>query len=875
LVTTHINADFDAVASAVAATVLYGPDAVIVLPDAQEKAVRGYLKYLKKKDSPLLPLFVSPKDIDASRLKKIIIVDTNQKGRLGQVAKLLDNPATEILIFDHHKKDECDIDYDRYISGNLGANTTLMLKRIRKRGVALTQDQLDLFLLGIYEDTGSFTFSSTTPDDLRIAAWLLEKGADLKRVSEFLASRFTPEHISALNSLLESAQTINFGSIPVTIAKSSSSMYIDDFSVLVHELMDMARIPVLFTLALMDDHVIVVGRSKDKRVDVGQILQELGGGGHPFAASASLKGMTLFEAENRLIAALYSHLGQGPKVKDIMSSPVVSVKPDAPIYEVHDLIAKYGFSVIPVTVNGRLKGFVTRNIVEKAIYHGLGGQTVSEYMSTEFQPLSPDDDIGKVQQAIVQGHHRFIPVEKDGKLVGIITRTDLLEVLSSDPSKRPESLIPPTANRRNIKRLMTLQLPAKTLEILEKAGETADELGMNVYVVGGFVRDLLLRRPNLDIDLVVEGDGIAFAQKFAKRFSARVRAHKKFGTAVIIFPDGSKIDVATARWEYYEYPAAMPTVALSSIKLDLFRRDFTINTLAIKLNSKDFGLLIDFFGGQRDLKDGIIRVLHSLSFIDDPTRILRAVRFEQRFDFKIGKHTLRLIKNSLGLGILDRLSSKRLFTELRLILEESDPRPCLLRLSELGILEAIHPGLCIKEAEKKLLNAIYDVLAWYELLYLEKKVKKWQLYLTGLITGLSFEERKKVIKRLGITGRIAKEIVSAPEKARSLIQKIKDKTSLKNSQIVELLKDSTPEFLLYCMALSEGTVKQAISRYITELSKVRPEITGKDLKNLGFTPGPGYRKILDAVKRERLDGRLRSKRQEIEYVKKYFGEKIT
>jgi len=874
LITTHLNADFDALASTVAAAKLYGPDAVVILPGSLEKTVREYLKYLQRKKSTLLNLFASFKDIDPSVVQQIVVVDTNQRSRLGEVSVLLEKPDIKVIVFDHHKKDECDIDYHRYVSGHYGANTTMLIKRLRKKGVKVEQDHLDLFLLGIYEDTGSLRYSSTTPEDLRQAAWLLEKGGNLKRVSEFLGSRFTPEHISALYDLLESAQTINFGHIPVTIAKSSSPMYIDDFAVLVHELMDMARVPVLFTLALMDDHVVVVGRSRDKRVDVGQILAELEGGGHAFAGSASLKGLTLSEAENRLVAALSKHLGKGPKVVDIMSSPVVSVEPSAPIYEVHDLIAKYGFSIIPVTTKGRIKGYVTRSLVEKAIFHGLGAQPVSEYMSTEFQPLSPDDELAKVQQAIVEGHQRFIPVLQDDKLVGIITRTDLLEVLSSDPSKRPESLIPPTANRRNIKRLMEMQLPKDILELLKKAGETADELKMNVYVVGGFVRDLLLRRPNLDIDLVVEGDGIRFAKRFAKRFSARVRSHQKFGTAVVIFPDGSKIDVATARWEYYEYPAAMPTVALSSIKLDLFRRDFTINTLAVKLNAKNFGLLIDFFGGQRDLKDGIIRVLHSLSFIDDPTRILRAVRFEQRFGFKIGKHTLRLIKNSLKLGIIDRLSPKRLFTELKLILEESDPRPSLLRLAGLGILQGIHPKLTIGEREKRLLDSVYDVLAWYELLYLEKEAKKWQVYLMALVSGLSYQDRRKVIKRLGITGRVAKEIVNGPEGADKLIKEMEKASDLPASRIVELLEDREIEFLLYSMALSTGKARQAISRYITELTKIKPEISGKDLKSLGFTPGPLYRKILDTVKKERLDGRLQSKKDEMEFVKRRFGKAL-
>ncbi len=873
LVTTHLNADFDGLASSVAAARLYGDETVVVLPGSQEKAVRKYLKALKVKGSPLLDMFSSVKELDLSRLRRLVVVDTNQRERLGPLQELLEKKDLKVIIYDHHKKDDCDIRFNRYITAEVGANTTLLLRRLRKRGIKPSRQELDLFLLGIYEDTGSFTFTSTTAEDLRQAAWLIEKGGSLSQVTKFLGGRFTPEHISALNDLLESAQTLNFANIPVTIARSSSSMYLDDYAVLVHELMDMARLPVLFALAMMDDHVIVVGRSRDKRVDVGDILQELGGGGHPFAASASLKGVTLSEAENRLVSALSTHLGKGLKVADIMSSPVMWAEPEAPIYEVHDLIAKYGFSIIPVAKKGRIKGFVTRNIVEKAIYHGLGAQPVSEYMSTEFKVFSPKDDLSRVQQAIVEGHQRFIPVVgDDGTLTGIITRTDLLEILSSDPTKRPEALIPPRASRRNIRKIMEMQLPVKALRFLKEAGKTADELGMNVYVVGGFVRDLLLKRPNFDIDLVVEGDGIRFAKRLAEKFSARTRTHKKFETAVIIFPDGSKIDVATARWEYYEYPAAMPTVALSSIKLDLFRRDFTINTLAIKLNSKDFGVLIDFFGGQRDLKDGIIRVLHSLSFIDDPTRILRAVRFEQRFGFKIGKHTLRLIKNSLKLGILDRLSSKRLFTELRLILEEPDPRPCLLRLDSLKVLEAIHPSLSLAEREKKLLDSVYDVLTWYELLYLSRKVRRWQVYLMALVTNMGFNERQEVVRRLGITGKVQREIVAAPEKAKRLMEEMEAVSRLKDSKIVELLEGQETEFLLYLMALSRKPVRQAISRYITDLSRIKPQITGTDLKRLGFTPGPIYRKIFDAVKKAKLDGLLNAKEEEIDYVKKNFGE---
>ncbi len=854
-------------ASAVSAFRLY-PDSVIILPGSQEKAVRNYLKSLKTAVAP----FATLKETDLSKLQTVVVVDANQKGRLGKVADLLGRPGVRVHLFDHHQQQECDIKADKKVFADFGSNTTIMIKRLRRKGVSLSEQEATLLLMGIYEDTGSFTFSSTKPEDLRQAAWLLEHGADIRQVSQVMGSRFTPEHISLLNDLLQSAATYNFTGTAVTIAKTSSPGYVDDFAVLAHELMDMGRLQILFTMALMSDQVIIVGRSRTSKADVSEILRELGGGGHAAAASATLKGVTLSEAENLLLSAIEKHLGTNPRVRDFMSSPVVSVAPDIPIFEVHDLFAKYGFSIIPIAGSRGLAGYVTRNTIEKAIYHGLGIQPVSEFMSTDFSALSPDDTLSQVQELIVQGHQRFIPVLEKGKLAGIITRTDLLEIISADPSRRPESLLPSRAQKKNITALLKKRLPEKTLKLFKTAGDVADRLGMNLYVVGGFVRDILMGRENFDLDLVVEGDGILFARELGRHFSAKVKTHKKFGTSIIIFPDGFKIDVATARWEYYEYPAAMPTVALSSIKLDLFRRDFTINTLAIKLNPKDFGLLIDFFGGQRDLKDGIIRVLHSLSFVDDPTRILRAVRFEKRFGFKIGKHTLRLIKNTLKLGIFQKLSSKRLLTELKLILEERDPRDCLKRLHELEILTVIHPALSLVRQNLSVIDSVYHVLAWYDLLYRTERPEKWVLYLAGLLSSLKRDQRTEAAARLGIVGTRAELITEAPEKARAVCGKIEQKKQARNSRIHKLLKDLPLEILLFSMAVCSERVRQIISHYITNLLLIKQEMTGNDLKKLGFTPGPLYRKILERLLDARLDGEVKDRQEELSLVTQEFGD---
>ncbi len=865
IITAHLNADFDALSSAFAASKLY-PDAVIVLPGSQERGLRefflrsgGYFIDVKKM-----------KDVDLDRLKRLVIVDTKQKGRLGPLAELVDRPGIELHVFDHHPSAPGDIEAAQTVFRPVGANVTIMVDLLRDKGLPIGPDEATFLALGIYEDTGSFTFNSTTPDDLRAAAWLLEKGADLKTISELLGHRFTPEHVGLLDDLLSTAATYTMAGIPITVAKTSSPNYVEDFAVLAHELMDMEKLPVVFALALMAEQVLIVGRSRIDAVDVGKVLRALGGGGHPMAASASLKGVTLAEAEEMLVSELQRQIGTQPKVRDIMSRPVISVGPGTPLYEVHDVLTRYGISVVPVVQEGKVIGLISRRTVEKAIYHGLAKLPVTEYMGTDFQVVGPEDTFDRVQELIIENRQRFVPVVSNGRVTGVITRTDLLQILGGDPSRQPEPLLSAREQRRNISSLLREKLPGHLLDLLRTAGEVAEQMGCQVYVVGGFVRDLLLRRQNYDIDLVVEGDGIAFAERFAERYGGKVRAHEKFGTAVVILPDGFKVDVATARLEYYEYPAAMPTVALSSIKLDLFRRDFTINTLAVKLNPKEFGLMIDFFGGQRDIKDRIIRVLHSLSFVEDPTRVFRAVRFEQRFGFRIGKHTLRLIKNAVSLDIFSRLSGKRLLTELRLILEEQDPRPVIRRMAQLDLLRAVHPAIRYTTRLRKVLNRTYDVLTWYELLYRTERPEKWMVYLMALLSQLKKGQLKEALDRLGLSGRRYVIFTEGVFSGLAALDYLTKKISLRPSQVFLSLRELKLEVLLHLMARTDSEqARHRISRFITEFRRVRPILSGKDLKALGLEPGPVFRQILERLRLERLDGMIKTRTDEISLARSY------
>src|SRR3990170_4301288 len=749
VITSHINADFDTLASMLAAKKLY-PDAVLTFPGSLEKNLRDFF------ERPEFRFFEIEKikNIKMNDVERLILVDIRHAHRIGKFAEIIKSPGLDIHIYDHHPKSPDDIHGSVEITHPYCATTTILVHIIKEKGIELTPEEATVLMLGIYEDTGSLAFSSTTVQDYEAAAFLLSKGANLNFVSDMITKELTAEQVSLLNDLLQSATTYSVSGIDVVLVEASADKYMGDLAVLVHRLKDIENINCLFALISMEDRIHLIARSRLKEVNVGEITQILGGGGHPTAASATLKDITLIQAKERLIAVLKDKVTPKRFAREIMSSPPITLSQDASINDAKDTLLRYGINAIPVVHGEEVLGIITRQIVEKAVYHGLKDVSVKEYMSTDFEVVSPVAAIAEVQDAIIGHHQRLLPVIDKGKVIGIITRTDLLRLLHEELKIEPYSAEEvPLKRHKAITRLMEEQLPEKVVAILRDAGKVANELAYKAYVVGGFVRDLILRYENLDIDVVIEGDGIAFANAFAKRFECKVKSHERFGTAVVIFPDGFKIDIATARLEYYEKPGALPTVELSSLKLDLYRRDFTINTLAAALNQRNLGELIDFFGAQKDIKEKAVRVLHNLSFVEDPTRVFRAIRFEQRYGFTIAKHTQNLIKNAVKLNFLQKISGERLLNELKAIFEEENFLRAIQRIKEFDLVKFIHPEIRLDAAEMALMERARDVLAWYQLLYAEEKVEGWLVLLLAISDQLKDDEVLKMGKQLGILGK--------------------------------------------------------------------------------------------------------------------------
>jgi len=868
VITTHMNADFDALASMVAAKKLY-PDAHLVFPGSKEKSIRDFLL---KSTFYFLEIDKSSK-IDIKDVDRLILVDIRQAKRIGKFAHLCSKKDVEIHIYDHHPSSNDDIKGDLEIVKPYGSTTALICEILAKKKIQLSPEEATVLMLGIYEDTGNLTFSSTTPADYKAASYLLTNGANLNIVSDFAIKEITSVQVSILNELLENYTVHSIHGVDVMITKATTQVFVDDFSVLVHKLKNMENVNVLFAMAAMDERIYIVGRSRIPDVNVGDILSEFNGGGHAYAASAALHDMTIAQAEQKLIRVLNNKIIPKKIASAFMAAPVKSVHQDETLKKASSLLTRYNINVLPVMKDDKLTGLISRQIIEKAKFHGLKNSKVSDYMTTEFSTVTPKGDINKIKKIIVDDNQRFLPVVTRRKLVGVITRTDLLRALHLDSAKDNafDEISSQHVRKKRLKSILFERLPNDLLVILKDAGTTADRLGYKLYTVGGFVRDIFLRFVNYDIDIVVEGDGIKFAGILAEKYSAKLKVYKQFGTAVIYFNDGLKIDIASSRLEYYEKPAALPRVEWSSIKLDLYRRDFTINTLAVQLNASSFGELTDFFGARRDIKEKSIRVMHNLSFVEDPSRIFRAIRFEQRFNFNLTKLTKSLIENAVKMEFLNDLGGKRLFTELLILLKEDKVISIINRLNDFNLLQFIHPSIEYNSNLKNIFKNINEVLSWYDLLYLENGYQRWQVYLLALFDSIKKDEIEKLIKAFDIKNKLGNPIRIAKGPGNDVLFKLLKKRTVKNSEIYKLLKDIPVEVCLYFMAkTNRQTTKKAYSTYFSKLQDLKIHVRGNDLKKLGIPPGEIYKQIFDATLDAVLNEKVSGKEEEIKFIKKKF-----
>lgn len=895
LILCHTTADFDALGAAVGLTRLL-PGSKIVLTGGSHPPVRDFLA-LHRDEYPL----IERRSVNPEKIRSLTVVDTQQRDRLGKAAEWLDLPQIkEIIVYDHHLGQALNIPATQLYVSPVGATTTLMVEQLQQRQISLTSAEATVMALGIHVDTGSLTFDQSTPRDALALAWLMQQGASLSVISTYRDPGLSPQLQQLLTEALENLEYLCLRGYTIAWITLKTEGFVPGLSSLASELVELTEIDAIllaneYPLGEDDSRLTVIGRSQIHGTNLNLLFQLFGGGGHSQAASLNLRTTDSQAVLNQLLDSLKAQIPHPPIARDLMSSPVRTIRPETTIAEAQRILLRYGHSGLSVVnTQGQLVGIISRRDLDIALHHGFSHAPVKGYMTTNLKTITPDTTLPQIEALMVTYDIGRLPVLENEQLVGIVTRTDVLRELHQGKIQNSKLKIQNYSQDSELNIELQNRLAPQLWQLLTTASQEAEKRGWHLYLVGGAVRDSLLAEaaPGTlminDIDLVVDGfhssanvgAGVELAKALQQLYpNARLEIHGAFQTAALLWHkdpefDSLWVDIATSRTEFYPYPAANPEVEASSIRQDLYRRDFTINAMALRLTNPRAGELLDFFGGLLDLKSKQIRTLHANSFIEDPTRIYRGVRFAVRFGFEIESRTEEYIRYAINSGVYDRTSQEntktpalqtRLKTELKHILEAPYWKSALQLLDNLGALQCIHPTL---KLDRQLLHQLRLLERCLRRFDSQQTLIHWQMRLEALIAHLAPKYRAKVAKNLQLLDDSIARLKNLSQTQTEVITSLP--TFQSPSQIVKLLGQYDLPTLILIALQSPREIKRQIWQHFTILANVQPLLNGNDLKQLGYKPSPLYKQMLDELLAATLDGVIKNRIEAEEFLLRHY-----
>ncbi|MEY3334646.1 MAG: hypothetical protein RLZZ176_2949, partial [Cyanobacteriota bacterium] len=872
------------------------PGSKIVLTGGAHPPVRDFLA-LHRDEYPL----IERRSVNPERIRSLMVVDTQKRDRLGKAAIWFDLPnVQEIIVYDHHLAQDRDIPSTQLYLDEVGATTTLMVELLQKNHISLNCAQATVMALGIHVDTGSLTYKQSTPRDALALAWLMQQGANLSVISTYRDPGLSPQLQQLLSAALENLEYLCLRGYTIAWVTIRTDGFVPGLSGLASEIIDLTESDAVllaneYPLSENDWRLTVIGRTQIPQTNLNHLFQPHGGGGHSQAASLNLRTTNSQPILQELLAGLKAQVPHPPTARDLMSSPVRTIRPETTIAEAQRILLRYGHSGLSVVNNqDSLIGIISRRDLDIALHHGFSHAPVKGYMTGNLKTITPDTSLPEIESLMVTYDIGRLPVLDDGRLVGIVTRTDILRELHQLTIQNRESKTENYIQNLGLNTELENRLTPQLWELLTTASQEAEKRGWHLYLVGGAVRDLLLSETENhtlminDIDLVVDGfhktanvgAGVELAKALQQIYpNARLEIHGAFQTAALLWHkdpvlDSLWLDIATARTEFYPYPAANPEVEASSIRQDLYRRDFTINAMALRLTSPRAGELLDFFGGFIDLQNQQIRILHANSFIEDPTRIYRGVRFAVRFRFNIEPQTETYIRYAINSGVYDRTSQEnsktpalqtRLKTELKYILSAPYWQSALELLNNLGALQCIHPSLKLEAELYRQLNLLEHCLRKFDQ---KQTLIYWQIRLEVLIAYLQPEYRVKVAKNLQLTDDSITRLEKLSQIQSEVITLLP--TFLKPSQTLYLLRKYDLQTLILIALQSPRKIRRRIWQYLTNWGNIQPLLNGNDLKQLGYKPSPQYKQMLDDLLTATVDGIIKDKAEAKEFLAQHY-----
>ncbi|MCG9892112.1 MAG: CBS domain-containing protein [Thermosynechococcaceae cyanobacterium MS004] len=904
VVLCHRTADFDALGAAVGWTRLR-PGARIVLCGGTHPTVRDFLA-LYRDEYPL----IERRSVVPDQLSTLAVVDTQRRALLNEAAEWLDLPQVQIQLYDHHTQADCDIAAHFQQIEPVGAATTLIVEQLQAAHLTLSMAEATVMALGIHVDTGSLTYDHATVRDAAALTWLMGQGANQKAIATYTEPGFSVELQDLLGEALPKLQTVTVHGNRLASVMLESDRYVPGLSSLTAQLMVLSESDALLlghwyqTRSSKQDRLTVIGRSRIEGVDLAALLQPLGGGGHAQAAAATLnlvENKTEMPSNptqllGRLIEQLQAQIPPPLVAAELMSAPVRTILLDTTIDQARRILLRYGHSGLSVMDEaGQLVGILSRRDLDIALHHGFGHAPVKGYMTAPVRTITPQTPLPEIENLMVTYDIGRLPVVNEGALVGIVTRTDILRQLHHLNHRGGSTQ---TLVREAFASRLDQMLAPKLHQILTQAAAAAQARGWQLYLVGGAVRDLLLAQAGStlalrEFDLVVDGvtsqqqaAGVDLARSLEATFGVQLQVYGQFQTASLLWPEGSEIgafavDIATARSEFYPYPAANPEVSASSIRQDLYRRDFTVNALAVRLTPpggqhSKAGELLDFFGGLEDLEQRYIRVLHPNSFIEDPTRIFRAVRFATRLGFNLEPQTESYIHTAIASGIYAQIQhnaekapalQSRLRNELKSIFKLMQWPQALKLMASLGALQCLHRDLVLDQNGWR---RIQMALCWLKRFDPQfKQFPPWLMILETLLLTLPDPKQREAAQQLHLPELTQQRFAAMP---KALEQATVLDQGRSPSQVVQHLKSYDLPLLIEVAIASSVSVRRQIWRYLDQWSAVRPLITGADLIRLGYRPGPDFKIILEAAIAATLDGDLSTQKDAISWVLEHFPQ---
>jgi tRNA nucleotidyltransferase (CCA-adding enzyme) len=926
LVLCHTTADFDTLGAAVGVSRLQ-PGTKIVLTGGCHPGVRDFLA-LHRDEYPL----IERRSVNPAQIRSLTVVDTQWRDRLGKAAEWLDLPNVSITLYDHHGGAEAtagDILATQRIVEAVGSTCTLIVERLQAQQILLNTVEATVMALGIHVDTGSLTYDGSTWRDALALAWLMQQGANQRAVAEYVEQGLSTQLQDLVPIALDQMQMETQEGWAIAWVLLSVDGYIQGLSSLASQLLSLTDSDVLLLGARYpisetgEERLTVIGRSRpspyqtdsNPGVNLGALFQLMGGGGHRSAASMTLRGVNASDVLTQLVEQVKAQLPHPPCAEELMSSPVRTIRPETTIAEAQRILLRYGHSGLSVVDSeGQLVGIISRRDLDIALHHDFQHAPVKGFMTTNVKTITPMTTLPEIEALMVTYDIGRLPVLAEGNLIGIVTRTDVLRQLHQEKllGRRPdfgndESWASPFLKSTSMGRspLMACPLPGQIQallrdrltpelwQVLQTIAELAESRGWQLYLVGGAVRDLLLADDQSalmmdDIDLVVDGfhrtadnaAGVELARALQYHYpQARLQVHGRFQTAALLWHhdpvlDSLWVDIATARTEFYPYPAANPEVEASSIRQDLYRRDFTINALAIRLTQPRQGELLDFFGGLLDLQAKQIRVLHTNSFIEDPTRIFRAVRFAVRLGFSLDPQTESSIRHAIASGIYHRIQQEmdrtpalqtRLKQELKYILQATYWNSAIRLLDDLGALCCLHHQLTLSD---RLWKRLRLVDRWLKHFDRQGQLEHWQVLLEVILAHLPTEARTHVAVNLQLSSDSVNRLKQLETLSQQFIAAFPHVQ--RPSAWVKLLSPYSLPDLTLIAATSPRFIRRPIWHYLTHLAQVKPPLNGRDLQQMGYKPGKQFRQMLDRLLDATLDGEVSDRTDAEVFLRTYF-----